>query len=382
MNRTGRRIEISLDNLAFNLDSIRGFVPPGKGILAVVKDCAYGCGSVMVARALEQHGVSHLAVATPLEARALRNANVALPILVFGECDAGDLKWGSSNDIIFSLNDRSDLDAWKASGTTVRFHCAVDTGMGRLGILPHEAAGVVDALKNAPSLVLDGIYTHCASADTPGTLTVAAQMSRFRNVLDLFRRGGFAPRHIHYANSAALLRFPPDPECTLVRPGIVLYGCKPDPAQEFGVALKPVVSLVSHVAKIKAVAAGTPVSYGGRYVTHSDTHIATIPLGYGCGLPRLLSNVGQVLIRGKRFGICGTVTMDFVMADLGNDSGIAVGDEVVAIGRQGNECITADDVALQAQTIGYEILCGLSQGVDRCYFREGRLVHRLPGRIF
>jgi len=385
MNSTSAQvslIEISLDNLVLNLDSIKSFVPPGKGIIAVVKDCAYGCGSVMVAKTLAANGVSHLAVATPDEARVLRSAGVTLPILVFGQCSRNDLEWGFEIDIIFSLNDLVDLADWAASGKSVRFHCAVDTGMGRLGILPQQAGQVIDLLKNTPSLVCDGIYTHCASADDPAVATLAGQLDRFRNVVNLFRQNGFAPRHIHYANSAALMRFPLDPDCTLVRPGIMLYGCKPDPAQNFGMPLRPVVSLVSNVAKIKAVPAGTPISYGGRYVTPADTNVATIPLGYGIGLPRLLSNKGQVLIGGKRFRISGTVTMDYIMVDIGATAPVAVGDEVVAIGCQGSECIMVDDVGIQAQTIGYEILCGLSTRLDRHYYRDGRIVHRLPGRIY
>jgi alanine racemase len=375
-------VAIHLDNVIHNLHEIRRFVPAGKGIIAVVKDCAYGCGSVMVAQTLEQNGVSHLAVATPGEARVLRDAKVTLPILVFGVPTESDLEWGYSNNIIFSLNDLGDIAVWKASGKAVRFHCAVDTGMGRLGILPQEAGQVIDALKNAPALTCDGIYTHCAQADEPGTARVSLQLDRFREVLDLFIRSGIKPRHVHYANSAALLRFPLEPACTLVRPGISLYGCKPDPAQDFGISLKPVVTLKSHVVKIKRVPLGTPVSYGGRYVTKNETHIATISLGYGQGLPRVLGNKGSVLIRGRRYAIAGTVTMDYIMVDAGRVTDVAEGDEAVAIGCQGSECITADDVALAAGTIGYEILCGLGPHLDRYYYLDGKVVNHLPANIY
>jgi alanine racemase len=374
-------VAVSLDNLIHNLREIRRFVPSGKGIIAVVKDCAYGCGSVMVAKTLEQNGVSHLAVATTDEARTLRDAGVTLPILVFGVPSGSDLEWGSSKNIIFSLNDIADIALWKASGKPVRFHCAVDSGMGRLGILPQEAGKVIETLKSAPSLACDGIYTHCASADSPGTETVGLQLQRFRDVVKLFRKNGFPPQHIHYANSAALMRFPLDPDCTLVRPGITLYGCRPDPAQDFGISLKPVASLKSHVVKVKRVPAGTPISYGGRYVTKSDTHIATVSLGYGQGLPRTLGNKGSLLIRGNRYAIAGTVTMDYIMVDAGSVTDIAVGDEAAAIGCQGSDCITADEVGLLAGTIGYEILCGLGPRLDRYYYLGGRVVHHLPGRI-
>jgi alanine racemase len=374
-------IAIDLDNVIHNLREIRRFAPPPKGIMAVVKDCAYGCGSVMIAKTFEQNGVSHLAVATIDEARALREAGVTLPILVFGTSTAGDLDWVFSNNIICSLNDLSDIACWKASGKALRFHCALDTGMGRLGILPHEAGQVIEALKNAPALTCDGIYTHCAQADEPGTARVSQQLKRFRDVFNLFIQNGIRPRHIHYANSAALLRFPLEPVCTLVRPGIALYGCRPDPAQDFGISLKPVASLKSHVVKIKRVPGGTPVSYGGRYVTQNDTQIATIPVGYGQGLPRVLGNKGSVLIRGRRYAIAGTVTMDYIMVDTGSVTDVTVGDEVVAVGCQGSDCITADDVGLLTGTIGYEILCGLGPRLDRYYYLDGKVVHHLPGCI-
>jgi alanine racemase len=350
--------------------------------MAVVKDCAYGCGSVMISRTLEQQGVAYLAVATPLEARTLRDGDISLPILVFGECTRDDLAWGASNNITFSLNDITDIAAWKESGAMVRFHCAVDTGMGRLGIRPQEAIEVVGALKNAPLLTCEGIYTHCATADEPGTGTVSGQLKQFRDVLELFIQNGFSPVHVHYANSAALLRFPLEPACTLVRPGITLYGCRPDPAQDFGVSLKPVVALKSHVVKIKRVPACTPISYGGRYLTKSDTTIATISLGYGIGLPRRLSNAGPLLIRGRRYTIAGTVTMDCIMVDAGSDTDIVVGDEAVAIGAQGSDCITVDEIGRLCGTIGYEILCGLSSRLDRYYYLDGRIVHRLPGCMY
>jgi alanine racemase len=201
-------------------------------------------------------------------------------------------------------------------------------------------------------------------------------------VIGALAKSKIRPHHVHYANSAALLRFPQDPACTLVRPGIALYGCKPDPLQEFGITLKPVVSLKSYVVKVKRVPPGTPVSYGGRYVTKGDTHIATISLGYGAGIPRRLSNIGTVLIRGRRYTIAGTVTMDYVMVDTGPSTDIRVGDEAVMLGCQDGECVTADAVAEQAGTIGYEILCGLSRRLDRYYYLGGNVVHFLPGQIY
>ncbi len=375
-------ITISLDNVVHNLGEIMKIVPPSVGIMAVVKDNAYGCGSVMVGKTLQQHGVSFLAVASAREARALRNNAISLPVLIFGPATAEDLVWGSSNNIVFSLNDLDDIDEWKRSGIPVRFHIAVDTAMCRLGITPPQAQQAAGALKTAPDLKCEGIYTHFARADEPDTTTVSEQTALFRSVLGVLAGNGIIPRHVHYANSAAMLRFPLDPACTLVRPGIALYGCKPDPAQNFGISLKPVISLKSNVVKIKRVPAGTPVSYGGRYVTKSDTNIATISLGYGTGLPRCLGNTGVVLIRGRRYPIAGTVTMDYIMVDAGADTDIIPGDEAVAIGCQDNDCITVDEVAAQAGTIGYEILCGMNARLDRYYYLGGKVTHFLPGTAF
>jgi alanine racemase len=184
---------------------------------------------------------------------------------------------------------------------------------------------------------------------------------------------------VHFANSAWIMRSPDLAGSTFVRPGIALYGCKPDPGQAFPLDLLPVVSLKSRIVKIKKVPAGTPVSYGGRYVTAAETVIATIALGYGDGIPRSLGNRGEVLIRGKRFRIAGTVTMDYIMVDAGPAPSMNVGDEAVAMGSQGSESISPDDVALLDDTIAYEILCGLSASLDRIYVSGGKIVGREKG---
>jgi alanine racemase len=376
------RIEVSLDNILHNLGKIKGVVPRGKGIMAVVKDLAYGCGSVMVSKTLEANGVSWLATATLPEAAAIRNGGVTLPILILGQCPVEDIAWGYANNISFSCNDISDLALWNESGASVRFHMNIDTGMGRLGLLPRQSAQAIPLIKRNPKLVCEGAYTHLSSADSPDTASVNLQVKRFRETLDLLRQNGISPGLIHYANSAAIMRFPPTPESTLIRPGITLYGCKPDPVQEFSLDLRSAVSLKADVVKIKRVPAGTPISYGGRYVTATETSIATIPLGYGIGLPRLLTNKGHALIGGRRYAIAGTVTMDYIMVDAGPTPAFSVGDEVVVIGYQGKEYISPDEVALHAGTIGYELLCGLSTKLDRYYYLNGKMVHRQAGFYF
>jgi len=376
------RIDISLDNLIHNVNAIRSQAGIGKGIMAVVKDLAYGCGSVPVSKTLEECGAEWLAVATPAEAHTLRNACIKTPVLVLGEFTKDDLIWGANNAISFSLNKIEDMLAFRECGNTVRFHIHIDTGMTRLGILPDAFQNLLPDLCTNNNIVCEGLYTHLASADIPDTTTVKKQCALFTNVLYAMRSAGISPTHIHYANSAGIMRFPLLPECTLVRPGITLYGCKPDPSQHFSLDVKPLVSLIGNIVRIEKVPANTPVSYCGRYVTQCETNIATVNIGYGIGLPRALTNKGSVLVNEKRYGIAGTVTMDYIMVDAGANCAMKVGDEAVVIGSQGNETITPDDIALCAQTIGYEILCGLSTKIDRYYYKNGAPVHHVPGHYY
>jgi|WetSurMetagenome_2_1015567.scaffolds.fasta_scaffold00856_11 alanine racemase len=375
-------IEVSLDNLIGNVNEIRKAIPGDKGIMAVVKDLAYGCGAVPVSRTLEETGISWLAVATAAEARSIRDGGVLLPILVLGSGSAGEIDWGSTTHVICTCNDLHDLETMRSTGEKVRFHLNIDTGMGRLGLSGEEIARAIDFTKKHPKLECEGAFTHLACADAPADDTVEMQIKKFRDALDRLRSGGISPRHIHYANSAAIMRHPLTSECTLVRPGIALYGCRPDPLQDFELSLRPVVSLKAPVMKIKKVPEGTPISYGARYVTPHETNIATIPLGYGIGLPRKLTGLGEVLIRGKRYPIAGTVTMDYIMVDLGPETDVCVGDSAVAIGSQGGECISPDEVAAKCGTIAYEIMCGLSTRLARYFTRNGEVTRKQEGFFF
>jgi alanine racemase len=374
-------VEISLDNLIHNLYQVKGAAPASTGIIAVVKDNAYGCGAVEIARSLEAHDVRLFAVANGPEARALRMAGIRSPILLLGVAALEDIAWGADNDIHFSCTDLADLSAFMESGKTISIHLNIDTGMGRLGIGAQELSRAIDLLRGNPRLVCEGIYTHLAKADNPDTGAISRQLIHFRKAVNTLSENGIRPPIIHYGNSAAIMRYPLE-ECTFVRPGITLYGCKPDPCQDFPLDLKPILSLKSHVVKIKRVPAGTAVSYGGRYVTTADTSIATIAAGYGQGIPRILGGRGGVLVGGKRYTIAGTVTMDFIMIDTGADSSVKVGDEAVIIGCQGAETISPDEVAAHCNTIAYEILCNISSTIDRYYVFDGKTVHHEPGRPF
>ncbi len=376
-------VEISLDNLLHNLGSLRTLLPRGADIMAVVKDNAYGCGSRMVALTLEREGnVRFFAVARPAEAFYLRDSGVKSPILVLGSATIEEIRQGHYRGVTFTLNDLADIAVWKGAGVPVRFHCNIDTRMHRLGLMPGEIGAAADAVKRSPSLSLLGAFTHLANADEPGTPTVADQLKTFFEGVAAFRRSGLDVATVHCANSAGLIRYGLPEGCTLARPGIALYGCAPDPARKFSLDIREIASLTCRVVKIKTVPPHTPVSYGGTFTTDHATVIATVALGYGNGYPRSLGNRGALLIGGRRLPIVGRVTMDYCMVDAGDGSGIAPGDEAIAIGSQGSERITADEIALQTGTIGYEILCNLSQSLDRVYLRDNNRVAEEKGRIF
>jgi alanine racemase len=374
-------VEISLDALLHNLAQIRSRLTTDQGVMAVVKDCAYGLGAAPVSAALEKAGVAFFAVAKTVEARALREAGITSPLLILGECDNDEIRWASKNAVRLTLNDLSTIEQWRSAGCAVQAHINIDTGMRRMGLAPHEIPLLVAALKSVSAVRVEGLFTHFACADAPATATVDEQRRAFAAARKTLAENGITPACVHTENSATLARLH-TAETHLVRPGIALYGCNPDPAQDFGLALKQVASLKSHIVKIKQVPAGTAVSYGGRYLTSQATSIATIPLGYAHGLPRSLGNRGDVLVRGKRYRIAGTVTMDYIMIDAGPSAELAVGDEVVAIGCQGNDCVSADEVARNCSTISYEILCGLNTCIDRFYYQDNRCVLHQPGRSY
>ena len=375
-------IEISLDNLLHNLAEVRSRLPEDAAVCAVIKDNAYGCGSRVIAQTLERKGsVNFFAVRSPAEAFYLLKKGVKSQVLVLGPASRAEVIKGHENGLVFTLNDLADIDSWKSAGVPVRFHCNIDTRMHRMGILPAEVPSLADAVAGEGNLHLEGAFTHLANADEPGTTTAGEQIRRFNESLSVLKERGITPRHVHYANSAWVMRSPDLAGATLARPGIALYGCRPDPKQTFPLDLRPVLSLKSRVVKMKKVPANTPVSYGGRYVTSAETVIATVALGYGHGLPRSLGNRGEVLIRGRRWRIAGTVTMDYLMVDAGPTPSLRVGDEAVAIGVQENERISPDDVALLDNTIGYEVMCRLSASMDRIYISGGKTAAREKGRL-
>ena len=376
-------MEVSLDNLRHNVHALRASMPAHARIIAVVKDSAYGCGAIPIARALEREGVGAFAVARICEARALRLAGITLPLLVLGECDTAELPWASDNDVHLTVNDPRHVRSWAASGLPLQLHCNIDTGMGRLGLRRDEVIPCLDQL-DTTALRLTGVFTHLACADEPESTSITSQLSLFEATVNEIRARGIDPPFVHCGNSAGVLNCPWPPFATHARPGIALYGCLPDPERPFPVDVRPVVALKGHVVKVKRIAAGTPVSYGWRYVAPRNTTIATVDIGYGHGLPRFLSEKGSMLVNGRAFPIAGRVTMDFTMLDIGraDSEEVQPGDEVVAIGSQGSEMLSPDDIARIGGTIGYEVMCGLSTRVPRRYVESGTVVETHPAYCY
>lgn len=348
----------------------------GAAVCAVVKADAYGHGAVPVASALERSGeCAALAVSLVEEGVELRDAGIALPILVMGPAQAGGHAELVARDLTPVVSDAGELDALsalgRARGRPISIHLKIDTGMGRLGIAPGEVGRVVARALAAGGLAIDGISTHFASADLPdlaaAASATAAQLAVFDTALADARAAGAAPRLLHAANSAAALRFPAA-RFDMVRPGLALYGnglVVPDPSAG---RLRQGMQLESEVAQLRDLPAGHAVGYGGLWRTEHPSRIAVIPVGYADGFPRRLTGKAEALVRGRRCPVVGAISMDMTLVDvtsLKNDA--RVGDAVVLLGTQGAESICTAELADRAGLTEYEVTCGISRRVPRTY---------------
>jgi alanine racemase len=365
------RIAVDLDHLAFNLRSIRAHV--GVPVMAIVKANAYGHGLVPVALHLQAQGVDQLGVAFVEEGIALRQAGVTVPVLVLGGIFGRQVGQFIAHDLEITVSSLDKLRqveaAAQALGRKAVIHLKVDTGMERIGVHSYSARAFIEAAVASSWCILKGIYSHLACADDPHSPMTAQQLERFLEACGHIERIGAPMPLRHLANSGGVLHFP-DTWLDMVRPGILLYGVQPDPASQRTVEVRPVMSLISQVVYFKVVKAGNPVSYGATWAPERDTRVVTIPIGYGDGYPRALSSRGEVLIRGHRYPIVGRVCMDQFMVDIREGSAWNE-DEVVLIGAQGDNAITAEAVAQLAGVIPYEILVGLNERIPREY-RGGR----------
>ena len=355
-----------------NFALLRAAVSPTVAVLAVVKADAYGHGAAMVAPILEAAGADWLGVATVDEGVELRAAGVRKPILVLTGAAAADVPALVEQRLSVAVLHREmarDL-ADGLQGQRLRVHIKVDTGMGRIGVLPSELPGLLDELHAAAGFDVEGVFSHFANADSVEREYSDYQLKVFRQAVDLVAAAGYRPRWLHIANSAAAMSRP-DCHFSLVRPGIALYGVAPS-AHGALAGLRPAMRLETRIVQLKAVPSEFPVSYGQTFVTRRPSLIAVLPIGYADGYSRALSNRAHVLIRGQRAPVVGAVCMDLTMVDVTDVKGVRLGDEVVLWGRQQAAEIRVTEVAEWQRTVSYEVLTRVGKRVPRVLQDDGR----------
>ena len=377
--------EIDLDALAQNFREVRKAADPKAMVCCVVKADAYGHGAVRVAREFASLGADWFAVSNLEEALQLRQAGIETPVLVLGYTPAdkaGTLSRENISQCVYSLEYARDLSRFaQEAGVEVNIHLKIDTGMSRLGFYYQDISrdeAAVEEVKEAcslPGLVPQGIFTHFAVSDEgqAGDAFTMRQFGCLKEMIESLARAGVTFPVRHCANSAGVFDYPLS-HLDMVRAGIVLYGLYPSGELRSRPALKPALALKSVVSHVKTLLPGATVSYGRKFTAQHEMRVATVPVGYADGYPRLLSPGGaEVLIGGKRCPILGRICMDQLMADVTALDQVRVGDTVTLIGRDGEEEITADELAEKEGTINYEVVCALSKRVPRVYVKNGKV---------
>ena len=376
--------EIDLQAIAHNVRELRRVTRPKARLMVAVKGNAYGHGAARIAQTAVAHGVNALGVARIEEGIELRQAGLDVPILILGYTPPSltpHLIEYALTQTVYTLETARALSAaLQRLGQTLKVHLKVDTGMGRLGLLPEggrsSPSGIsasgraledVLQIRQLPGLELAGIFTHFASADSADKTFALKQLNRFTRFLTELEKAGIGGIIRHAANSAAVIDLP-ESHLDMVRAGISLYGLYPsDEVDKDKIHLIPAMTLKTRIIHLKSVAAGFKVSYGCTYTTPATTTIATVPVGYADGYSRLLSNRGQMLVHGQRAPIVGRICMDLTMLDVGQIPDVQLDDEVVVFGRQGQTALSADEVAALINTINYEIVSSLTARVPRIY---------------
>lgn len=366
------RAEVNLAHLRHNLRVLER-AAGGAPIWAVLKADGYGHGAKAVARTLERAGAAGFCVALLEEGIELRQAGIGRPILVMGGHYGRAYAELIRHDLTPVVHDLSQLDALaeevRFSGAEpIKIHLKVDTGMGRLGIVPDQVRDVAEAIRRAPELRLEGLMTHFACADGWDQASIEGQLDRFDQALGTVRSAGLSPTLRHAANSAAVLKHA-RARLDMVRPGIALFGVEPHPGTT--PELKPVMRVRTEILAVRDLMPGMSCGYGATWRAARPSRIATIPMGYADGLSRALSNRGQVLVRGRKVPIVGTVSMDMAMIDVTDLKDVKLGDECVVLGTQkgpeGEATITAQEIAQELGTIPWEVLTSVSRRVPRFY---------------
>ncbi len=365
-------VRVHLDNIRFNIEGIRQAIGPARKLLIAVKANAYGHGAVAVSRLAERIGVNWLGVATVPEGLQLREAGIGLPILKFSPVFPEEMAPAVQQGLTLTACERANVDALeqvcRAENLRADVHLKVDTGMGRIGASVAEAPALAAHIERAcPHLQLEGIFTHLPVSDDADPAYTRDQIARFKAVVDAIHAAiGRRVDLVHCANSGAVLGHALG-WLDMVRPGIMIYGHRPDPGTPATIPLKPGLSFLTRISFLKKVAAGTSIGYGRTWLAPEDTWIATFPAGYADGFNRSFSNRGRVLINGRSYPVVGRVCMDQSMSSLGPETDARVGDEVVLIGQSGDVAITCEEWAQVLNTITYEVTCQINARVARLY---------------
>lgn len=362
-------VEVDIGAIAQNVREIQRLLSPKTDLMAVIKADAYGHGAVTVAQTVLQAGAKWLGVATIPEGIELREAGITAPVQVLGATYTPDqlramVRWRLEPTLCTPKQAFVFSETLSDHAYSVPVHVKIDTGMSRLGAPWQEAAEFVKLVDRLPHLELSSIYSHLATADSEDPTVMQLQHQRFQTAIRQVQETGIPLPRLHFANSAATLS-----DCQLhydmVRVGLGIYGLYPAPHLRSRLKLQPALQVKARVTHIKAIAAGTGVSYGHRYIAERDMKIAAVGIGYADGVPRNLSNQMQVLIRGKQVRQIGAITMDQMMLDVSNIPDLELGEVVTLLGQEGNYTITADDWADKLGTISWEILCGFKHRLPR-----------------
>jgi Alr-MurF fusion protein len=359
---------IDLSAIQYNLHRMQEITQTQ--VMAVVKANAYGHGAVTVGRTAIEAGASWLGVAVANEGLELRQGGVGGNVLALGYTPphmAGEVIENNVSMAVYDLEiAKAYAEAGRAKGQRARLHVKVDSGMGRLGVDVAEAVELVMAIASLDGAVVEGLFTHFATADDADQTYTREQLARFTNVIEGLKGEGIRPEVIHAANSPAALTLP-EARFDLVRTGIAIYGLNPSNEVPVPSDFRPALEWKSTVSQVKVLPKGSPVSYGREYVTKGTETIAVIPVGYGDGFRRYPKNVSRVLVGGQQVPVVGRVCMDQIMANVSDVPGVKIGDEVVLVGKQGNASITADEVAARWGTINYDVVTGIMARVPRVY---------------
>lgn len=365
--------EVDLGALERNLDRVRAASTPETGVMLVVKADAYGHGAVPVSWHLLKHGVTCLGVGDSSEALELRAAGITAPIVVLGAVVAGELEDVVRGQITVTVHSGDRVRALrrvvKQTGGRVGLHLKVDTGLGRLGCHPQRVLGIAREVKRSRGLYLEGICTHIAKTTADGGADAQTQLTRFQRVLRSLEKEGLRPPWCHAYASGGIFSTLPD-DFNLIRPGLSVFGLEPH-SRGRGQGLEPAMSWRTQVVFMKDHRKGVRIGYGGTWRAPRKSRIATLPLGYNDGYRFAFSNRAEVLLRGVRCPVVGRVSMDYTTIDVSRVGGAAVGDVVTLMGSDGDESIDARELARHAQTIPYEILCGIGRRVKRSYANGG-----------